>query len=96
MFFYIYRQYQISKLNSNIDNGNFSKKTRYSNADLEANNVPYGVVNISKAYINNLWGVAITSNVDNTILIQTFIAQNNTIKTRTKNISNGTWSEWKS
>ena len=72
------------------------QKTRYSNADLEVNNVPYGVVNISKAYIDKLWGVAITSNIDNVFLIQTFIAQNNTIKTRTKDISNGTWSEWKS
>lgn len=86
----------ISELNNNIIYGNISQKTRYSNVDLEALNISNGTINISKAYINALWGVAITLNVDNTILIQTFIAQNNTIKTRTKNILSNTWSEWKS
>lgn len=82
-------------LNSNIDYGNISQKTRYVNDELDTINVKNGVVNISKAFLNSLWGIVITANIDDIFIVQTFISQHNTIKTRTKQTSNNIWSEWK-
>lgn len=78
-----------------MENATFGYTSRFGSLD-ELNDIQVGnnCINISRAFISQYgWGTAITTNIDNAYLFQTFLGELAIVK-RKCNLADRTWSNF--